>query len=152
MMPKKWMSDQPTKCPTDRFRGVQRFGHKIENRKTKSHTSMLIYQTFYDVKMHLSSVTMQRPLCRKQLGDGSSIETTTEMRMGYCSITARQIFLVLGLFDSNWILLTLEIVRNGVGLITTQPLLKATVACGWPQPISRRPKSALDRAQTDESG
>ena len=43
------------------------------------------------------------------------------------AITARQIFLVLGLFDSYWILLTLEIVRNGVGLITTQPLLKATV-------------------------
>ena len=126
-MPKKWMSNQPPECPTDHFRGVQRFGHKIENRKTKSHTSMLIYQTFYDVKMHLSSVMMQRPLCRKQLGDGSSIETTTEMRMGYCSITARQIFLVLGLFDSYWILLTLEIVRNGVGLITTQPLLKATV-------------------------
>ena len=35
----------------------------------------------------------------------------------------------MGLFDSYWILLTLEIVRNGVGLISTQPILQATVVC-----------------------
>ena len=38
----------------------------------------------------------------------------------------------MSLFDGYWILLALEIVRIGVGLITTQPLLKATVRREFP--------------------